>query len=304
MHTCTHTRSCKSSYCQVFSRRDQLTLRSGQKAANKEKKGKGKGRSKKEQKKKVNGHAGKGTGKNGKVKKGEREKKVDKKLVKNAKGKTSSKKGRKTKISKEEKLADKTKDEDTAEEVVSNSHAAPAGRKRRGKIEKLRSVAAASTSASSASSPVDSKQHQGKADKAAAAQKRKPESVSKTRGKKPSEKKPKDEKKPRSRRPKKSRTLPTDVDLNEHKKEQRELIDWILDRNIDYNLPEAEFKKKCRAALSQFEYFRHNIYWTRYSCGMTMWDAEGKKTDATTFAFSNHQSSTVVAIACAETFVT
>ena len=71
MHTCTHTRSCKSSYCQVFSRRDQLTLRSGQKAANKEKKGKGKGRSKKEQKKKVNGHAGKGTGKNGKVKKSE-----------------------------------------------------------------------------------------------------------------------------------------------------------------------------------------------------------------------------------------
>ena len=135
-----------------------------------------------------------------------------------------------------------------------------------------------------------------------AAPKRKAPTVSKTRGKKANEEKPVDEKKPRTCRPKKS--LPTDVDLMAHIPEQRELSDWLLDKNIDYRLPMNEFKVQCRAALTQFEYFRHNIYWTRHSCGLTMWDGEGKKTEAATFAFADHPSSTVVSIACAELFVT
>ena len=234
------------------------------------------------------------------MKNDDREKKVDKKPVKNPKSEKGSTKGRKTKVSKEEELAKKTEDQDNAVEAASNSHVAPARRKRRGKIEKLQSMAAASAPASSSgSSPVESKS----AEKVVAG-KRKGPSVPKTRGKKAGEEKSQDEKTPKTRRPKKARSLPTEVNLNEHKREQRELADWICETNIDYNLPEAEFKKKCRAALTPWTYFSHNIYWTRYSCGMTMWDAQGKKTDAVTFAFDYHPSSLVVAIACAELFVT
>ena len=233
---------------QVFSRRDQLSLRCNQKVANKEKKGTGKGR------------------KTAKAKEIDKTKDIDetpgtgKRTKKKTKGKetpeTETKRGRPKKIHEPK--------ED------------PAPKRIRGKTS-----TEASTSKRSTSEPNEPKRQ--------ATKKNSKEKVTSS---------------DQSSRRTRSSGKPKNVNTDKFIAEQKEIVDWITEKGLDYNNPDlADFKKKVRKALTKFEFFAHNIYWTTNKCGLTMWTEDGK-TDVATFSFDRNQRATLIAIACADLVAT
>ena len=136
------------------------------------------------------------------------------------------------------------------------------------------------------------KKTDGKADKA-------DKSATGQRKRKPKTTEDKPDKPSKTRRSKKSRVTETEVNLSEKVIQQNEIAEWVWGNNIDYSVDLTSFKKLVRSALTKFTFFRHNIYWTTFKCGLTMFNDEGKK-DVATIYFSDDQRGLATAIACCE----
>eukprot|EP00435_Cladocopium_sp_Y103_P018035 s328_g4.t1 len=119
------------------------------------------------------------------------------------------------------------------------------------------------------------------------------------RKRKPKTTEEKPDKPSKTRRSKKTPVPETEVNLSEKVIQQDELAEWVWENNIDYSVDLTSFKKLVRSALTKFTYFRHNIYWTTFKCGLTMFNDEGKK-DVATFSFSHDLRGLATAIACSE----
>lgn len=104
----------------------------------------------------------------------------------------------------------------------------------------------------------------------------------------------------RKSKSRKARFDELDLDVTQDLVQQDEIADWVWDMNVKYNAEFDEFKKSVRLALSNFDYFRHNIYWKTFKCGLTMFLQDGTKKDVATFYFSDDQRGLATAIACAD----
>ena len=234
---------------EVFSRRDQLSLRSSKKEANKEKKEKGT-RSKKTKDK------GKETDK-GKVADKRTQRKKDNKL--NTTSRSSKKSEGKPAKGKASENSEPEETKPKRSRASSSSKALPS----EPKVKKVKQPEADQTT--------NQKKRQDKTDSDQA-----------------------------SKRRKSSGAKPKDVKLDKFITEQNEIVQWIKNSGVDYNNPDlADFKKTVRRALTKFEFFAPNIYWTTYKCGLTMWYEDGKL-DVATFSFFRDQRSTLISIACAQ----
>ena len=114
---------------------------------------------------------------------------------------------------------------------------------------------------------------------------------------KPAKKTAEKAKKPRAQSAKTS-----EVDVEAHPELQTEIASWVND-NIDYKDLDV-LKKTVKAARLKFDYFRLNIYWTTFKCGLTMRKVGEKDTDVACFSFNDKSlRGCAVAIACAEHLV-
>lgn len=128
-----------------------------------------------------------------------------------------------------------------------------------------------------------------KADKSATGQRKRQPKTTEDKPDKPS----------KTRRSMKNPLPETELSLTEKVIQQDELAEWVWGNNIDYSVDLTSFKKLVRSALTKFTFFRHNIYWKSFKCGLTMFNDEGKK-DVATFYFSDDQRGLATAIACCE----
>ncbi|CAL1147952.1 unnamed protein product [Cladocopium goreaui] len=102
------------------------------------------------------------------------------------------------------------------------------------------------------------------------------------------------DKKPRARSIKVS-----EVDVEAHPDLQAEIASWVND-NIDYK-DLATLKACVKEARLRFDFFRLNIYWTTFKCGLTMRKNGEKEGDVANFSFFEKTlRACAVAIACAE----
>ena len=105
------------------------------------------------------------------------------------------------------------------------------------------------------------------------------------------------DKKPRARSIKVS-----EVDVEAHPDLQAEIASWVND-NIDYK-DLATLKACVKDARLRFDFFRLNIYWTTFKCGLTMRKNGEKEGDVANFSFFEKTlRACAVAIACAEHLV-
>ena len=105
------------------------------------------------------------------------------------------------------------------------------------------------------------------------------------------------DKKPRARSIKVS-----EVDVEAHPDLQAEIASWVND-NIDYK-DLATLKACVKEARLRFDFFRLNIYWTTFKCGLTMRKNGEKEGDVANFSFFEKTlRACAVAIACAEHLV-
>ena len=109
--------------------------------------------------------------------------------------------------------------------------------------------------------------------------------------------------KKRSRRTKEEAA---DVDVNLFKFQQNELADWLA-MNVDWNQTFDTLKDHLKAACHKHEYFKLNIYWTRFACGVKMFYFDDDKScskDVAYYSFGETQEGMAMAVACAEHLAT
>lgn len=105
---------------------------------------------------------------------------------------------------------------------------------------------------------------------------------------------------PRKSKSRKVRFDQLDLDVTQDVVQQDEIANWIWDNNVDYSADLDNFKRSVQTAKTKFEYFRHNVYWTTFKCGLTMYLQDGTKKDVATFHFSDDQRGLATAVACAD----
>ena len=103
----------------------------------------------------------------------------------------------------------------------------------------------------------------------------------------------------KTKKPRASSARRQEVDVNAYPELQTELATWVKDF-IDYSDLDM-LKLTVKEARGKFEYFRLNIYWTSFKCGLTMKKVGEKATDVACFTFDEKTlRACAVAIGCAE----
>lgn len=105
---------------------------------------------------------------------------------------------------------------------------------------------------------------------------------------------------PKTRKQKRLVTEVCDKDVKNFLVQQEQIVQWV-NQNIDLTADFDTYKKAVNAIKSKFAFFRHNIYWTKNTCGLTMKDPQLGTINICHFSFNDKsRRAGAVSIACAE----